>query len=171
MLPEPARKRFRKLMTGSEEVRLRDHIRENSEKIPQFVKTTRDRIRDETRKRIEEVKETLKLRPVIKLMDRFVFFVGVVTLLLTEAVLLITPHYFSSWYALTITPVLLLRFNIYKKVSENDPSLPGVSSALSVAPLTILTEFLYDEEKMGLFLHRLLLLRVHFLSTKHNTCT
>lgn len=104
-------------MTGSEEVRLRDHIRENSEKIPQFVKSTRDRIRDETRKRIEEVKETLKLRPVVKLMDRFVFFIGVITLLLTEAVLLITPHYFSSWYALTITPVLLLRFKIYKKVS------------------------------------------------------
>ena len=58
----------------------------------QFVKTTRD-LRDETRKRIEEVKETLKLRPVIKLMDRL-FFVGVITLLLTEAVLLI--HHTTS---------------------------------------------------------------------------
>ena len=49
MLPEPARKKFRKLLTGSEDKKLRDHIRENT-----------DRIRDETRKRIQEVKETLK---------------------------------------------------------------------------------------------------------------
>ena len=104
MLPEPARKKFRKLLTGSEDKKLRDHIRENT-----------DRIRDETRKRIQEVKETLKLRPVVKLIDRIVFFVGVVTLLVTEAVLLIMPHYFSSWYLFTITPILLLRFQVYQK--------------------------------------------------------
>ena len=39
-----ARGSARKLMTGSEEVRLRDHIR-RTVKIPQFVKTTRDRMR------------------------------------------------------------------------------------------------------------------------------
>jgi hypothetical protein len=104
MLPEPARKRFRKILTGSENKKLRDHIRENT-----------NRFRSETRKRLKEVEETLKLRPVIKLIDRFVFFIGVITLLLTEAVLLIMPHYFGSWYVFIITPVLALRFKVYQK--------------------------------------------------------
>ena len=100
--PEKAQKRWRKLVTGSEDTRIRDVARA---RITSFKK--------DIEVEIEKVQAKLNARPVIKLIDRISFFTGVMLLCLTEAILLVMPQYFWLYYSIVIPLILSWRFYDY----------------------------------------------------------
>lgn len=80
-------RRVRKQITGAEDRRLRDMLRQ----------------------RLDEP-------PVIRLRDKFSFFLGVVGCALIEATLLLYPRAFPYCYAVCIVPLLVLRAYIYSSL-------------------------------------------------------
>ncbi len=80
-------KRMRKQITGAEDLRIRDHVRERMEQPP-----------------------------VVRLRDKVSFMFGVLGCAVLEFVILRQPHDFATCYLLFIIPLLFMRLWMYTKL-------------------------------------------------------
>lgn len=95
---------WRRRITGDSNKRIRDHARE---KMETFVE--RPARKFITGDENVQIRDHLKTTPVVKLIDRVSFTLGVSHFALTEFVVLSKPQWFAQWYTFTILLTLSLR--------------------------------------------------------------
>lgn len=82
-----AQKRMRKIVTGDVNRSVREHVRQR-----------------------------LKNPPVVRLIDRISFTMGITNMMFTQAVLLLRPGAFWAWYLLWIVPLFAVRIVMYHRL-------------------------------------------------------
>ena len=102
---------WRKRITGDGDKRIRDHAREGVERL-------RGRATKGMRKALTgnpdvKISDHLKTTPVVKLIDRLSFTLGIIHFALTEFIVLKMPQVFWAWFAVTITLLLGYRIHSY----------------------------------------------------------
>jgi hypothetical protein len=63
----------------------------------------------------KQLEDKIQTPPFLRTSDKIAFTLGIVTLCLTEFILLRAPHLMSVWYTLLIFPLLALRYYFYYK--------------------------------------------------------
>lgn len=81
------RRKWRLMFTGSERIRLRDHLKDNLQN---------------------------KNPPTIKLLDKITFTLGVLNISVIQWFLFVKPNYFWLWYSIIIPILMISRFCHFK---------------------------------------------------------
>lgn len=91
---ERAQGKWRHIVTGDENTRVRDLLRQKRDKLL----------------------EKLKKPVAVKAKDKISFTLGVCSMIITEWVLLKEPKLYPLWYSVLLIPLLIARWHIYKKL-------------------------------------------------------
>ena len=92
--------RWRKLVTGDANTRVRDHYKRSARKL----------VTGDPNLAIED---HFKTQPIVKLVDKFSFTFGLFGFFITEGIVLKLPEYYWMWYSVVMTGLLSLRVYSY----------------------------------------------------------
>ena len=106
-------KSIRKVVTGSENTRVRDHAKH-------LTQSSGTRLKQRVRKAVtgsseRALSDWVQESKVIKAVDKFAFMLGLSVLLMTEYVGLRQPQQFGNYYVILISTMMALRFYMYAK--------------------------------------------------------
>lgn len=107
------RKQWRKVVTGSEEKRVRDHARDHVKRSSAAVKKRVRKVLTGSEERA--LRDWVNDAKVVKTVDKFSFVLGVVSMLMTEYVFLQVPEQFGKFFVLLISIMMTLRFYMYSR--------------------------------------------------------
>jgi hypothetical protein len=85
------------------------------------LKKSRDLLNSENLKQIlkskkKQLETKLQTPPFLRTSDKIAFTLGIITLCITEGILLRVPHLMSVWYSTLICPLIALRYYFYRKL-------------------------------------------------------
>ena len=109
--------RVRKVLTGDANKSVRAAVKQTVSNRSNAIRSrVRKAFTGTDRRRIRDMVVSELRKPVhVKLVDKLSFTLGVVNLLITEAVVFMAPHLFHLWYLLLFLPLMALRYWIYHK--------------------------------------------------------
>jgi len=102
----------------------RDKLKESGKKILKKVSSNSNlrklqneqvRLKKVISSKMKQLDDKMKYPPFIRTIDKCAFTVGIITMLLTEYVLLQQPQWMHIWYLVLIFPLMILRFWMYHK--------------------------------------------------------
>ena len=110
---ERQQKSIRKVVTGSENTRVRDHAKH-------LTQSSGTRLKQRVRKVVtgsseRALSDWVQETKVVKAVDKFAFMLGLSVLLITEYVGLRQPQQFGNYYVVLISTMMALRFYMYAK--------------------------------------------------------